>query len=658
MIAAIDANPSQNDKFSFQKFDIPTGVFYERITPIGIYNTEWNIVYHMNITTLQNEFTQIEKTVQQLEKMCTSFANDLTPDLNLSEDNFVPKSIHLSRQCGSTFTQIQIMLQNIKEFNIDWFYAAPNKRTKRAPLNIVGSVLRSMFGTLAQEDATMYLQQFQNMAAAGHDRQVQIDQQTTLLKSTMQIISHMNEHNVLLHNKTSQQFETVDSSIQKLKNDMDNYWLNLEVQMQMENLLTFVVTSLTTYHNRQKQFLEAITFGSSSVAATPIILPPATFMDELEFIRNKISGQALRLPLQITRENVATYYQMACTRSRIINDQLIVSMLSMSIPLLSTQQYELIRITSFPHKLSNGLYNFIIPSHEYVAMDAFRRHYISLTNEELQNCIDLRHASEKNELLCMQSSPIFEISPTTNDCTITLMTDENSATKCDIRVSNFTSQFWIRLRQPNQWIGVFPHKQTLYIRCKDTPTFEQVVEGAGIVSMKQDCQIKSGQILIQAQTNYYTETYQRLQPSVDIQGFVNETISESLKIKTKYATIVNTPNMVNFGEIKKLKDLSSNVKELLLKQKIMEDDHKNDKGTLMRTSTPKFQNYWGEQRQTYWQYLLAILILMVLVAIIIILYKHYNTGSYKPADTEMNTFSAGPSVDTNVIESQMIESTV
>ncbi len=508
---------------------------------MGIYNTEWNIVYHMNMTTLQNEFNMIEETVQQLEKMCKSFTIELTIEQSQMPEGLILESNQLSRQCGSTLTQIQILLQNAKDFNIDWFYATPNKRTKRAPLNIVGTTLRNLFGTLAQEDAASYLQQFQSMEAAGYERQVQIDEQTTLLKSTMQILTHMNEHNIMLHNKTKQQFENVNATLEKLKTDIDNWWLNLEVGTQIDNLLTFVLTSLTTFHNRQKQFLEAITFGSSSVAATPILLPPALFIEELLFIQNKISGEALRLPLQVTRENIANYYQMAFTRSRIVNDQLLVSM---AIPLLATQQYELIRITSFPHLLQNGLYNFIIPTHEYIAMDAFRQTYISLTNTELQNCIDLRHQSENAELICMQSSPIFKVATTKDDCAVTLLSDPDSPTKCDIRVSNITQQTYIRLRQPNSWIGVFPEQQTLYIRCKNIPTFEEVVVGAGIITIKQDCQIKSNEILLQAQTNYFTEIYERISPPVNIQGFINETIDKLQAINTKLVLAIDTPSVI------------------------------------------------------------------------------------------------------------------
>lgn len=230
-------------------------------------------------------------------------------------------------------------------------------------MNIVGTILRSMFGTLAQEDAEAYLKRFKEMEQLGEERRIDSDQQTTL-----QILSNMNEANIELQNQIAEQFVIVNTTITTLGNDFENIWINLEFQFQMENLYTFISLSLTAFHNKQKQFLEAIAFGSKASTTNPIILPPAILIDELKFIKQTIAVEKLDLPLPIIKENLAYYYQIASTRSRIINDQLLVSM---SIPLPGTVQYELMKLTSFPHILPNKLYNFIVPTHEYVAIDDF-----------------------------------------------------------------------------------------------------------------------------------------------------------------------------------------------------------------------------------------------------------------------------------------------
>lgn len=170
-------------------------------------------------------------------------------------------------------------MYNTHQFNAEWFQKDIN-RAKRAPMNIVGTLMKSLFGTLAQEDAEEYLQRFRMMEQIGTERQVHINQQTTLLKSAIQVMQNMNEEQIKLNEKMTNQFRVVNNSIQLLHNKHDNLWINVELQFQIENLLMFISLAITSFHNKQKQFLEAIAFGSKASAVTPVILPPKTFMDE------------------------------------------------------------------------------------------------------------------------------------------------------------------------------------------------------------------------------------------------------------------------------------------------------------------------------------------------------------------------------------------
>lgn len=189
------------------------------------------------------------------------------------------------------------------------------------------------------------------MTTSNDVRRVLTDENTTLLKSTMKILENMNDQNPALFQDIQQQFLVINQTIQALREDFESVWLNLELQIQMENQFTFFSSSLNWFHNQQRQFLEAITLGVESVSATPIVLPPAQFLDELRYIQTQLVGTEMDLPLPVARENIAAFYQIATTRSRIIDDQLLVAM---SLPLISTTQYSLIKITSIPSRTPQG----------------------------------------------------------------------------------------------------------------------------------------------------------------------------------------------------------------------------------------------------------------------------------------------------------------
>ncbi|KAG4074170.1 hypothetical protein HA402_000614 [Bradysia odoriphaga] len=546
-------------KFTFRALNDTTGLYFEKIAPIRLYNNEWHIVYHMNLSALQDEFNVIKETVDKLGNLCKEIHDQLdVPDnFTIQQTNTRLESHTFTRQCGAPLEQIHASMTQINDFNTHWFYT--KNREKRAPFNIIGSLLRSLFGTLSQEDAEDYLRRFNNMESSLIDRLVVAEEHTTFLQSTVDILQAINAENMEIHQKTDKQFKALKLTVEQLINnfEFESYWLNLELKSQIDDLMTFVSLSLNLYHTKQRQFLEAITFGSTTVAATPIILPPSSFLDELIYIQQQISGNSLTLPLPTTKDFIANYYQLASTRSRIIDDQLLVSM---SIPLIDLKQYQLIKVTSLPNKLPTGLYQFIIPEHEYIAIDDFHETYVTLTNKELENCHDLRGQTEEFAILCMQNSPIFHITPTRDDCSITLLTTSNTTKHCDTRVSDIKSEIYIKLRQPNSWIGVFPQSQTLYVRCSNSPTFEEQVSGIGIISIKQDCQIKTNQIVITAQNSYFSEIYQQITPSVTFDQTFEET--SIVLPQWRFVQEIDAPNVVSLGESEKLKRLSTSISQL------------------------------------------------------------------------------------------------
>lgn len=541
------------DKFSFEPFTNSLGIYFEKISPVRLFNDEWHIIFHMNLTTMQDEFSNIQKIVTKVSDICTLLETKYK--INDTEHD----SRHFSRGCSSVISQIQLLKNDIEDFHVDWFLGKLNNRPKRGAFNIVGTILNSFFGTLAQEDAKEYLARFNEMKENDEHTKVILDEQTTLIKSTAQILDKMNNDNILMQQQLQNQFNSIEVEMNKLRYNFEKLWMNLEVQSQMDDLLLFTVLTLNSFHDKQKQFLEALALGNNPRSQTPIILPPALLIRELANIQNHITGRNLDLPLTVDKDTIQYFYQITTTRTRIIDDQLIISM---SIPLVGLQEYELLKLTSFPQTLKNGLYSFIIPDHEYIAIDSFRETFITFSNKELENCHDLRYRSTTPELICMQSSPVMQTSSGRDDCGITLLSPTPKDNKCNIRVTNITSEIFLKLRQPNSWIYNFPQQQVVYIRCSNLPTMEKIIQGTGILKIKQDCQIKTNNILIQGHTVFNSEVYPEIRPTVTPDFKINLTnimphANENFVIKR-----MDSPTVISSGESEKLKQLSTSIDEL------------------------------------------------------------------------------------------------
>lgn len=575
-------------------------------------NSEWNIVYHMNLSHIQEEFTKINTTVETLTDICVRLQNNY--NVKDIDDTLSLPSRHLSRKCGSTLDQIKLMMEDIEEFNSEWFYNNDKSRSKRTIFETIGVTLRNLFGTLAQEVAEGYLRKFINMIQTGLQRQVPPNSQTTFIKSTGGQISQNSKEEEKLREKTLDQFDTVSKLISTLHKDYENIWINMELQFQVENLLMQVSLSINNFKEKQRKMSEALSVMSKSSTGVQMVLTPKVLATELDYVQSQLRAKNLQLPLDLNKNNIAHFYHIATTKSRVMNDQLIISM---TIPLLTAQPFDLLHLISSPHRLPNGLYNFIIPPYEYIAVDPFREVYIPLNNMELENCHDVREVSDQNNIICIQNSPIRQISQSRDNCGITFLSKNTDYHSCETRISNITHQMWITMREPNTFMTVFPANQLIYVKCSNSPAKEIILNGTGIFRLNQDCQAKTDDILIQAHRPSKNSKHSRVIPPLSPQWKFHSTIDAIQKLSPQLIPATTAPNMIFYGEMSKLRSISAEVQTLT-------DEFKDKSAPIPTIVIPKenfkFRNF----------FIIIISSTMINLTIILICFKNKKSTFYVP----------------------------
>lgn len=119
-ILFVNSHNIEHEDFSFEKIDVPIGLYFEKIAQIRMFNSQWNMVYHMNLTTISEEFKAVARAVEELKNICRFL------ELNYNNDYYNSthkvKSHFFSRECGTTFDQIEVMLQDAQDFNMEWFH--------------------------------------------------------------------------------------------------------------------------------------------------------------------------------------------------------------------------------------------------------------------------------------------------------------------------------------------------------------------------------------------------------------------------------------------------------------------------------------------------------------------------------------------------------
>lgn len=548
--------------FSYKPINKELGIYFEQVSSIRLYHNNFNIITYFNLTAIQAQFEHIKEITSKVEILCSELSNATKTILNTRDTtltaqhwkSFIQHTIH----CDPIQYQLQTLLAEMQEYNAEHFHES-HTRKKRGLLNIVGEISNSLFGTLSQEDAELYLHHFQQLYDGNQVRDEITQKQTVLLQSAINELTDTKTQSDLKDQQLQEQIE----SIRNATNDLIIHSYNLmhvfALKSQLQDMLQSITFLLLSFRDKQKHFLQAMSLGTRG-GNSPIIIPPEVLYKELQKIRTRFSGKSIDLPFVLSKDTISLFYQISSPRARIINNQL---MIALQIPLTESEIYQLYKVSSFPYLMPNNLYSFIVPSHEYVAVSRYSQKYISFTSQELTNCHTTYLDNNQTLLTCMLLSPIVDITSDTPVCEISLLTQDLPTSNCDVRIAAIFAEMFIKVRQDNTWIYVLPEKQMLHIDCSDKPIYTQLLQGTGILTINEDCNIKTDKIFIQAFKVYQQELFVEVHPygrlDIDVQHVIkNFRTMPNIPIKQ-----ITTPSVITYGQSDKLKEISSGLKDLI-----------------------------------------------------------------------------------------------
>lgn len=536
-----------NKPYQYRDLKSDLGVYFEEIAEIRFYHEEWKLVTYINLTCYEEEYTNLQQMVNTVKNLC----------MQLKTNNAIKNQteiFNVTEGCGPIIEEIDIIMLEIAEYNSRWFYIKKtiNSRKKRGLINIIGEVSKALFGTLSESDSKEYLKEFEILHNKGELRDQIIKKQTTLIQSSVNLIQATTEQLEEKNRQLESQLNSIKYHVEQMAKETFIIYDTMAAKTKIQDMVAFITLLIISFQNKQKQFLQAIAIGEKG-ANNPILIPPQMFMEELNKIRSAIIARDLDLPLEVNRDSITTFYQLASPQVRIINNQLIISF---SIPLVTMTDFNIYKITSVPNRIQGNYFNFVVPTYEYVALDKYKNNYITMSYDEMDNCYHIGGL----KLVCKQTSPIMT-SHNTEFCELKLLRNEGDLSDCNIRISNLTSEIWIKLRQPNTWIYTLPKKETVHISCGND-VFNQQVIGTGILSIEMGCEIKTEHILIKGFRTSETIVYKKIIPSVKNAFNFNNTVSQFLNVEKFSMKNVIYPNIVNFGQKEKLQAISMGLNEI------------------------------------------------------------------------------------------------
>lgn len=465
----------------------PSGIYFEHINNVKFFESHWNLVSYIPLNPFSKKLEFIESIFKRTIVICEIGKHRL--DLKL---------------CSSSFTLLNQMLISLtnNQKTLKDLIGQENRRQKRALLNIIGSVMKTLFGTLDYNDAEYYNQAIKNAESNENNLLKLLQEQVHVVKTTI-----TNFNNTII--KLDENKGIFNKNLEIISNytlETNKKYFSLELKQKIEEhfaLLSFYITEL---QNEYSTLTNAILFAKSN-NLHPFIITPQQLIEELSKTITHVPSNA-NYPLPLNSENSHKYLEIASIKYRYFEDKIIFVI---SIPLINNMQYFLYKPIPLPinHPNFNQL-TFILPSMNYLAMSENRNIYATL--DIINKCFLLTQES----LIC-DSPDSFHFTHVEPICETDLLTSSSDLlTNCETRITNTKYEIWHKLTKPNSWIYVLPKRTDITISCIDASTVTINLMHTGVLTTKNNCKIYTGSTILIANIIPKESSFQSIIPDITI----------------------------------------------------------------------------------------------------------------------------------------------
>ncbi|KAL3269175.1 hypothetical protein HHI36_008260, partial [Cryptolaemus montrouzieri] len=214
-----------------------------------------------------------------------------------------------------------------------------SERKKRGIINGIGSIFKTLFGTLDQDDAEYY-------GEAIHKVETTDQHIVSLLKEQVQIVdSTIRNFNSSITNveKNNQIFETNFNILYNLtKENSDNFFM-LELKQLIEERFSLMTLVTSELNNEYTNLINAILFAKTN-QLHPMVITPSQYLIELsKTLPNLPISTSYALPLK--EENVLPLLSLVHINFHFSNNKIIFVI---NTPIISQVKFDLYKLIPIP----------------------------------------------------------------------------------------------------------------------------------------------------------------------------------------------------------------------------------------------------------------------------------------------------------------------
>lgn len=361
LIGYANANDFLQDlPYSVHNIESSPGIYFEKLKPALFYDDNWRIITHLDIQSFQEKLNLIDNIYNKIIHLC---------------ENSVYKNYS---SCSNNLKIISQIIPTLHSKNNYFKQIIGHYRTKRGWFNGVGTVFKTLIGTMDQNDAEYYDKAIDHINLDEKHLISLLHEQTQIVNSA---IKNFNETVSSLNNNEA----TINYNFELFKNysvTNDKHLFQLEIRQRLEEQVALLNIMTIQVDQQFGTLINTVLFARSNILH-PFILSPEQLINEL-ISTLKYVPSSRTYPFELNINNAVEIMQSCKLTVFYSNFKLIFVI---SIPLVSPTHFTLYKLIPLPMKANTGNFLFISPNYKYIFLTDNKESYIM--SNDISDCINL-----------------------------------------------------------------------------------------------------------------------------------------------------------------------------------------------------------------------------------------------------------------------------
>lgn len=444
----------------------------------------WKLVSYLNIKPIHDKLQFIEMTYMKTKQLCTS--EPVYKDLSL---------------CNTPLNSLQITIPYLFQTEQSLKDLMGHTRKKRALINIMGSVFKTLFGTLDENDGNNINEILNEVERNEKHITNLLSQQIQVVKSTItnfnNTITNLDKNRIIFND-----------NFQKLSNfskNLNNKIYNLEMKQRLDEHFASLSLFVSELENEISTLINAILFAKSN-SIHPIIITPHQFIDELMKTLPHLP-ESSNYPLTLTLQNSHSLMELSQVQYYFSDERIIFII---KLPLISQNHFYLYNLVPLPvYHAKLKAFLFILPSNKFLILSENRNLYTTLNS--LENCKTL----DSSSMICEHNEPLHFTNSRPICETELLSSITDIPENCNTRMLHSRTETWHKLINDNSWIYIFPKPIDVTLNCESQKISHLILNSTGIITLNENCKLYTSSTILNAEPKITDSSFQHIIPTLN-----------------------------------------------------------------------------------------------------------------------------------------------